>query len=201
MDRLGGLIKVHHDLGARAKKRADTEARVEARRIARELTGVLRTAFPVSSNVRTCLASARRANPSPATEAQWAVYLDALAEISGPVRRQIAGVGGFDVGDIDRASTLAEAFRAANEDEEPPKPRTDWDLRDRYVQLLSKRVALLRGSAKYLFRNHPSLLRDTCSAHERGRKRENRKAKIVAKPSVPKRPLLSLVRSRARRRR
>ena len=70
-------------------------------------------------------------------------------------------VNGYDVGDIDSASTLAEAFRAANEDEEPPKSRTDWDLRDRYVQLLSKRVALLRGSAKCLFRNHPSLLRDT----------------------------------------
>jgi hypothetical protein len=54
------------------------------------------------------------------------------------------------------------------------------DLRNRLVTLLDQRVSKVRRAARYVFRDHPEVVRQVTSAYERKRRVETKRRKKSA---------------------
>ncbi|MFO0605632.1 MAG: hypothetical protein U0324_20790 [Polyangiales bacterium] len=99
----------------------------------------------------------------------------ALAEALLP---GIQGYGDFDAAWIADARALAAALRAR-----PDAPVTDetaaalaaLDARNRLATLLAARMRLVRAKARFVFRAHPSLLREATSAYARRQRAAHRR--------------------------
>jgi hypothetical protein len=64
---------------------------------------------------------------------------------------------------------------------QPADPKVD--LRNRLVTLLEHRVSKVRRAARYVFRDHPEVVRQVTSSYERKRRVEaKRRKKAVVEP-------------------
>ena len=104
-----------------------------------------------------------------------AAALEELARFAEGYRAAIAGVGGFDPRQIDEALALAQALRErALAPRRPPQARELLGLRNKLVALLRDRMATVRAAARFVFREHPAIIREVTSAHERKRRKRAR---------------------------
>jgi hypothetical protein len=102
--------------------------------------------------------------------------LDDAAGLADAHRAAIAGLGGFDLRQIDAARSLAAALRerARAPREQPAEKREALALRNKLVALLRDRLATVRAAARFVFRDHPEIIREITSAHERARRTSGR---------------------------
>ncbi|HEY5959423.1 MAG TPA: hypothetical protein VIV60_22850, partial [Polyangiaceae bacterium] len=91
------------------------------------------------------------------------------------------GLGGFQVSLVDEAELLAKQLR-----ERPTTPapaentRRALDTRNRIATLLLDRMTLVRSAARFVFRNHPEIARQSSSAFLRKRRAAARRAARIA---------------------
>lgn len=119
------------------------------------------------------LASIKKAHAdTPESHDAWAAELTDHAALAQQYRKEMDGLGGFDVALIDEAKSLAAALRdrpaiPAGTSEKAAIARA---LRSRLATLLSNRLQVVRAAARFVFRQHPAIVREATSAYERRRR-------------------------------
>jgi hypothetical protein len=114
------------------------------------------------------------------TRATRIQYLFDLAAVAEEVKERLATLTSFDLGWITEAREVAQKLSSQG----PPltgqaaDPRID--LRNRLVTLLDQRVSKVRRAARYVFRDHPEVVRQVTSAYERKRRVEAKRRKKSA---------------------
>lgn len=112
--------------------------------------------------------------------------LQDYAALAQTCRAELDGLGGFESARIDEAFELVDALRAR-----PARPaenggrRSAIELRNRYVALALRRIALVRGAAQLVFRDHPRIVREVTSAYLRRRRAEARRARSSQRKAPP----------------
>lgn len=108
----------------------------------------------------------RSVNTDPNNQLELGEALLAYASLASDYAEQIDSLGGFDKTVIEEAQLLAAQVRN--------KVGTDRDektalinQRNRLISLLVKKVEQVRTAARFVFRHHPVLLRETQSAYLR----------------------------------
>ncbi len=116
----------------------------------------------------------------------YAAELDDYANLANAYRKEIDGLGGFDVKHLDEAKAVAEQLR-----NRPPTPVQQTEeaaralaLRNRLATLLSIRMGFVRGAARFVFRNRPDIIREATSAYERRRRAAARRKAMKKEPKL-----------------
>ncbi len=106
-----------------------------------------------------------------------AAEADDYAALASVYRAEIDGLGGFDAALIDEASALAAELRQrpASAFQESDEARQALALRNRLANLLYDRISVVRGAARFVFRNQPDIVREVTSAYERRRRAASRR--------------------------
>lgn len=130
----------------------------------------------------------------PSTPDALAGALVDYAALAAPHRAEMDGLGNFDVAMIDEAGKLAKALR--NRPAVPAalgeKARAALNLRNRLAMVLSARIALVRGAARFVYSNQPEIVREATSAYERRRRAAARRAsqaKAAGPAAAPAKPV------------
>ncbi|MCB9654426.1 MAG: hypothetical protein H6729_09900 [Deltaproteobacteria bacterium] len=91
-------------------------------------------------------------------------------------RQALDGFGGFDAALIDEAAALVRPLldRPANAAMQTEEARKAIALRNGLLELLQRRVGLVRAAARYVYRHEPATVRKATSAFERRRRRAAR---------------------------
>jgi hypothetical protein len=104
--------------------------------------------------------------------------LDDYAALAEPHRAALDGLGGFQAAYLDEASKVSSALREA-----PQVPivmseaaREAIKLRNQMVSLLWERVSSVRAAAKFVYRDHPEIVREATSVYERRKRAATRRA-------------------------
>jgi hypothetical protein len=110
--------------------------------------------------------------------------LEAYAALAQTVRTELEQDLHFDVSLIDEAPVLARKLRERSAPQgDQNKTAVLLDRRNRLATLLAQRMNLVRAAARFVFRNHPAIVRQATSAYQRRRNaayRRARKAKDAA---------------------
>ena len=86
---------------------------------------------------------------------------------------------------VDEAEALAKQLRERpTTPTSPESTRRTLDMRNRVATLLLDRMGQVRAAARFVFRNHAEIARESSSAFER-RRRNARKANDKNKPNTP----------------
>ena len=104
-----------------------------------------------------------------------ATALEDAARFAQVHRAAVTGLGGFEPPQIDAVNALARTLR-----EQSGAPREHPEalaLRNKLVALLRVRLAITRAAARFVFRDHPAIIREVTSAHERTRRKTQRAEK------------------------
>lgn len=114
----------------------------------------------------------------------YAAALDDYANLANAYRKEVDGLGGFDVTLIDEAKAVAAQLRdrpamPAQKTEEAAKAQA---LRNRLASLLAIRMGFVRGAARFVFRNHPDIVREATSAYERRKRAASRRKAMKKEP-------------------
>jgi hypothetical protein len=111
-----------------------------------------------------------------------------LSDYAALARQEAAGlegIGGFELAMVDEAEALAKQLRERpTTPTSPENTRRTLDMRNRVATLLLDRMGQVRAAARFVFRNHPEIARESSSAFER-RRRNARKANDKNKPNTP----------------
>lgn len=123
----------------------------------------------------------------PASADALASELEDYAALAEAHRKALDGLGDFDVADIEEARAVAKALRdrAATPQASSPEQRAAMSLRNRLLTLLTARMGLVRGAARFAFRRKPDIIREATSAFER---RRRAKTRARAKKESEKKP-------------
>lgn len=154
----------------------------EARRIVREilatLTWHLDSSDDARGRARLDTLRAKHAKVGPSAPA-LAAALEDSARLAEAHRAAVTGLGGFDPRQIDAARILARTLRERSRAprEQPSAKRDALALRNKLVALLRVRLATTRAAARFVFRDHPEIIREITSAHERTRRKIGRAKK------------------------
>ncbi len=102
-----------------------------------------------------------------------------FAALAQENRDALEGLGGFDVANINEATTLAEQIRARSA--ESPTERAEAATahrirRDQITAVQDRKVKLIRAAARFAFRKHPALAREAGSAYGRRTRASRRRA-------------------------
>lgn len=108
-----------------------------------------------------------------------ATALEESARFAAIHRAAIAGLGGFDPAQIEAALLTARSLRerARSPRAQPEAQREALALRNKLVALIRDRLATVRAAARFVFRDHPAIVREVTSAHERKRRKRGRAKK------------------------
>ena len=115
---------------------------------------------------------------TPDSHDAWAAELEDWAAVASIHRKEMDGLGGFDVALIDEARALAAELRnrPAVPAALPEATARAKALRSRLAMLLASRISLVRGAARFVFRKNTALLREVTSTYERRRRAAARRA-------------------------
>ncbi len=167
------------DAAYRAIPARPPSAAAEARRIVREILATLTWHLDGGDDARGRAGldalrakHARVGHSAPAL----AKALEDAARFAEIHRAAVTGLGGFDPRQIDTARTLARTLRERSRAprEQPTARREALALRNKLVALLRVRLATTRAAARFVFRDHPEIIREVTSAHERTRRTRGR---------------------------
>jgi hypothetical protein len=122
---------------------------------------------------------------SPDSHDAWAAELEDYAALATTYKNEMAGLGGFNLALIDEARLLAAQFRGrpalpAIPSEEVARAKA---LRSRLATLLWTKISTVRGAARFVFRNHPDIVREVTRAYERRRRAASRRKKAGGPPA------------------
>jgi hypothetical protein len=127
----------------------------------------------------------------PSTPDALASELDDYAALASPIRKELDGLGGFDVSDIDHARALATELRSLppglRSTEESQTEQDALDLRNRVARLLQERTSRLRQAGRFVFRDQPEIAQLFPSAYERKKRAASRRRAKQA-PAAPPAP-------------
>jgi hypothetical protein len=127
-----------------------------------------------------------RANRRPRSQDALAMALDDYAALARHHAALLDGLGAFDPAMVEEAPQLAEQLRqhSANKlsGNEVQRRRAAFDLRNRIASLLYERMNRVRAAARFVFREHPEIVRKATSAFQRKRRAELRRARRVPTP-------------------
>lgn len=114
---------------------------------------------------------------TPDSHDAWAAELDDYAALASQYSKEMDGLGGFDIALIDEARSLAAQLRdrPATPAALPEDAARAKALRNRLATLLWSRLSLVRGAARFVFRNQPEIVREVTSAYERRRRAATRR--------------------------
>jgi hypothetical protein len=154
----------------------------EGRRVFREIMATLAWHFDAGDDARgrAQLDAVRTAHAKIGRSAlALAQILEDTARFAEVHRAAIAGVGGFDPRRLDEAMALARTLRERSRaPRAPPEAKREaLGLRNKLVALLRDRIATVRAAARFVFRDHPAIIREVTSAHERKRRKRGRAKK------------------------
>lgn len=119
----------------------------------------------------------------PETMDALASALDDYAHLAEPYRSELDGLGGFDSALIDEAKAIAGKLRSrpASPSPKTKEAREALVLRNKLANLLNARMNLVRGAARFVFRDQPEVVREVTSAYERRKRAAARRAAAKAK--------------------
>lgn len=120
----------------------------------------------------------------PGSDDELASALMDYAALAESLRPEIDGYADFSPAWIDRARELAAALRASPASPAPPSGRGLAE-RDGLAALLLRRIRLVRAKARFVFREHPAIVREVTSAYERRRRAAHKRA-AKAQEKAPK---------------
>lgn len=175
-------------------KDAQTEVHLaENPRVSREaLTRAIEVASEIEARSSSCSTTAKRtltirslrrsAGPCPRrTLAGLAQALDDYAALAKPHRKDLDGLGDFDVALLNDAPGLAARIRARSVATAPsPAHTAAMEKRNRVVNTLAVRVVAARSAARFVFRKHPEIARRATSAYQRRTRAASRRAAAAA---------------------
>lgn len=108
-----------------------------------------------------------------------------FAAMANEHRRDLDGLGGFDVALIDEARKLVEQLHAAPTSTQIVAPSAESKAalakRNQLLALLALKVAAVRSAAKFVFRGQPEIAREAMSAYERRTRAASRRRAKGAK--------------------
>lgn len=106
-----------------------------------------------------------------------ALQLKSYGALAREYRKDLESLGAFQMGLLDEAGQLAEALtsRPAAGKERDAKESETLVLRNRVGTLLTQRIRLVRGAARFVFRHHPEVIREASSAYERRKRADARR--------------------------
>ncbi len=117
------------------------------------------------------------------TRATRIQYLFDLAAVAEEVKDRLATLRSFDPGWIAEARDVAQKLSSEGPPVagQPADPKVD--LRNRLVTLLDHRVSKVRRAARFVYRDHPEVVRQLTSSYERKRRVEaKRRKRAVVEP-------------------
>ncbi len=119
----------------------------------------------------------------PGTDDALAAALIDYAALASSLRPALDHYGDFSPDWITRANALANELRVTAPAAPPQrKNSTLLATRNGLATLLLRRIRLVRAKARFVFREHPAVLREVTSAYERRRSADRRRAKKAAAP-------------------
>lgn len=124
----------------------------------------------------------------PDTSDAVAQELEDYSALLKPHARELDGMGGFDAALIPEAITLASALRdkpATPVGAGDPKVRSALLLRNQMAALLLRTMGKVRSAARFVFRDHPEIIREATSAYERRKRAAARRNKQKATEGKP----------------
>ncbi len=123
----------------------------------------------------------------PETDDALATALVDYAALAESLLPGLDGYADFSPAWVSRARHLAAELRVAPATGAPSASgdRTELDARDRLATLLARRVRLVRAKARFVFRAHPTLVREVTSTYERRRRAASRRAKKTDASNPP----------------
>jgi len=191
------LLSMHAALGeaqddylqAAGQKAASPEPR--ARYVLSELVAVIEFHFNdgVEDDEDAKLAAVQASHAGyPDTIDSLAQELEDFANLAKPHARELDGVGGFDASLIEEAFTLASALRdrpATPMATTDPKAKSALLVRNQMATLATRTVSKVRAAVRFVFRDHPELIREASSAYERRKRaaaKRNKQKPVDGKP-------------------
>ena len=153
-----------------------------------EITGVLEWHLDdgVNDDADTRLSQLKEAHSDDTSSADsLAQALHDYATLAKPLAGELDGLGNFN------AATIDEAFETADRlgEVQPggtPRSEAATDaifLRNQLANLLKGRMRLVRSAARFVFRDHPEIVREVTSAYERKRRAAARRESDVPPPT------------------
>jgi hypothetical protein len=120
---------------------------------------------------------------SNASNADLAFELYDYAEVASELAEELDGIGGFDKRSIDEAFEIARKLVEVSESPaiRHEEAREALSLRDGLIELLHRRLRLVRAAARFVFRDHPVVLREASSRHHLRRRAARHRAEKVAR--------------------
>jgi chromosome segregation ATPase len=104
-----------------------------------------------------------------ASQAQLAQSLSDFAALAESLKERLAKLQGFNLALIEEAKELAA--QVVKEAAQPGvQASQDIQLRDRLLTLLAKRLASVRRAVRYVFEDHPDIIRLVTSVYQRHRR-------------------------------
>jgi hypothetical protein len=159
---------------------AQPDVRARAEYVLGELTAALEWLFDdgVEDDRDRQLAAlkAEYADNSTSTDSMAAELSD-YAALARQEAKGLEGLGGIELSLIDEAEQLAKQLR-----ERPTTPvpaentRRALEVRNRLATLLVERIATVRAAARFVFRNHPQIVREVGSSYVRRKRAAARRA-------------------------
>jgi hypothetical protein len=107
------------------------------------------------------------------------------------VKDDLAELAAFDIALLGEARSLVAVLR----DRSALRARANntesailIERRNRFAALLSRRMARVRAAARYVYRQHPDIVKQVTSAYERRRRAARRRANQIVEPEAPVAP-------------
>jgi hypothetical protein len=172
--------------------KAERDAMERAAFVLGELTSTLEWLFDdgVQNDDDVRLANLGAAHhDDPETPDALASALEDYAGLAALHRKEMDGLGGFDVALIDEAKELAKKLRgipAAGPASADSASKQALDLRNRLATLLMRKIGTVRAATRFVFRHHPEIIREVTSTYERRRRaaaRRNAAKKQAQQPA------------------
>lgn len=116
-----------------------------------------------------------------------AAELENYVGLGNAYRKEIDGLGGFDVKLLDRGPIVAKELRErpATPEHLPEEAKNALALRNRFALLLWSKMSVVRNGARFVFRHHPEIVREATSAYERRRRAAARRKAMKKAPKAP----------------
>ena len=112
----------------------------------------------------------------PKKAAYLAAELRDYASLITEYRKLVTQVESFDLGFVEEAQTVAKQLHSVRPGRPCKSTRCNeiLRLRKQLTHLLMERVRLVRTAARFVFRNHPAVVREITSRYERRRRARSR---------------------------
>lgn len=127
-------------------------------------------------------AGAKARATADATTATFVQALQDFAGVAEVVKDKLVKLEDFDPRWIAKARTVAQQLSAAGVPRPGKQASEQIDIRNRLLVLLNDRVNLVRRGSRYVFRNHPDIVRLATSTYQRARRAEARRNKLRPEP-------------------